>query len=190
MVRDLLERFRAANVPVLLREITSDVGVPTVAAVAEDPVLQDPALLVIGMGTHTNPDLAALRALTEVAQSRATQIHGAREDTTTGDLRRSIGYDRARRMNRYWFEAKSEVPASAIPALGTDDFLEDLRVMIERLDRVGLDRVIGVDLSRRECGLAVVRVVVPGLECYAMDPERRGGRCRHARLHRLSRPEL
>ena len=48
--------------PVLLRDITSDIGVPTVAAVAEDPVLRDPALLVIGMGTHTNPDLAALRA--------------------------------------------------------------------------------------------------------------------------------
>jgi ribosomal protein S12 methylthiotransferase accessory factor len=177
-------------VPVLLREITSDVGVPTVAAVAEDPVLRDPALLVIGMGTHTDPDLAALRALTEVAQSRATQIHGAREDTTTGDLRRSIGYDRARRLNRYWFEATSEVRSDAIPRLGTDDFLDDVRLMLDRLAAVGLDRAIGVDLSRPETDLAVVRVVVPGLECYAMDPERKGGRCRDARLHRLSRPEL
>lgn len=189
-VRGLLERFRKANVPVLLRDITSDIGIPTVAAVAEDPVLRDPALLVIGMGTHTDPDLAALRALTEVAQSRATQIHGAREDTTTGDLRRAVGYDRARRMNRYWFEAKGEVAADAIPSLGTDDFLEDIRVMLDRLRGVGLERAVGVDLSRPETGLSVVRVVVPGLECWAMDPERRGGRCRDARLHRLSRPEL
>ena len=185
----LLDRFRAADVPVLLREITSDVGVPTVAAVAEDPVLRDPALLVIGMGTHTDPDLATLRALTEVAQSRATQIHGAREDTTTGDLRRAVGYDRARRLNRYWFEAKREVAAPAIPSMGTDDFLADIEAMLARLAAVGLDRVVAVDLSRPETGLAVARVVVPGLECYAMDPERRGGRCRDARLHRLPRPE-
>lgn len=185
----LLDRFRAADVPVLLREITSDVGVPTVAAVAEDPVLRDPALLVIGMGTHTDPDLATLRALTEVAQSRATQIHGAREDTTTGDLRRAVGYDRARRLNRYWFEAKQEVAAPAIPSMGTDDFLADIEAMLARLAAIGLDRVVGVDLSRPETGLAVARVVVPGLECYAMDPERRGGRFRDARLHRLPRPE-
>lgn len=189
-VLDLLARFEAADVPVLLRDITSDAGIPTVAAVAEDPVLRDPALLVIGMGTHTDPALAMLRALTEVAQSRATQIHGAREDTTTGDLRRAIGYDRARRMNRYWFEAKETVAAGTLLRMGTDDFLDDIRLMIDRLEAVGLDRVIGVDLSRPECGLAVARVVVPGLECFAMDPERRGGRCGDARLHRLSRPEL
>lgn len=189
-VQSLLDRFQEANVPVLLRDITSDVGVPTIAAVAEDPVLRDPALLVIGMGTHTNPAIACLRALTEVAQSRATQIHGAREDTTTGDLRRAIGYDRARRLNRYWFEAKTTVEPQGIPALDTDDFFEDIRIVCDRLRTVGLDRVIAVDLTRPEIGIPVVRVIVPGLECYAMDPERKGDRCRHARYHRLPRPEL
>jgi len=189
-VRTLLDRFANANVPVVLREITSDVGVPTIAAVADDPVLRDPALLVIGMGTHTNPAVACLRALTEVAQSRATQIHGAREDTTTGDLRRTIGYDRARRLNRYWFEAARTIEAGVVPALDTDDFLDDIRLVCDRLRGVGLDRVYAVDLTRPECGVPVVRVVVPGLECFAMDTERRGDRCRHAGNHRLSRPEL
>ncbi len=189
-VQALLDRFADANVPVVLRDITSDIGVPTIAAVADDPVLRDPALLVIGMGTHTNPAVACLRALTEVAQSRATQIHGAREDTTTGDLRRSIGYDRARRLNRYWFEATRTIETGAIPALDSDDFLEDIRLVCDRLHVVGLDRVCAVDLTRPECGIPVVRVVVPGLECFAMDTERRGDRCRHARDHRLSRPEL
>jgi ribosomal protein S12 methylthiotransferase accessory factor len=189
-VRTLLDRFEAANVPVVLREITSDIDVPTIAAIADDPVLRDPALLVIGMGTHTNPDVACLRALTEVAQSRATQIHGAREDTTTGGLRRSIGYDRAKRLNRYWFEATRSIDATSIPALDSADFLEDIRRTCGRLREVGLDRVFAVDLTRPECGIPVVRVIIPGLECFAMDPERRGDRCRHARVHRLSRPEL
>ena len=189
-VQSLLDRFSEANVPVVLRDITSDIGIPTIAAVAEDPVLRDPALLVIGMGTHTNPAVACLRALTEVAQSRATQIHGAREDATTGDLRRAIGYDRARRLNRYWFESTCSVEPDALPALDTDDFLDDIHLVCDRLCAAGLDRVVAVDLTRPEIGIPVVRVVVPGLECFAMDPERKGDRCRHARDHRLPRPEL
>ncbi|KAF5055914.1 YcaO cyclodehydratase, ATP-ad Mg2+-binding [anaerobic digester metagenome] len=189
-VQSLLDRFQEANVPVILRDITSDIGIPTIAAVAEDPVLRDPALLVIGMGTHTNPAIASLRALTEVAQSRATQIHGAREDTTTGDLRRVVGYDRARRLNRYWFESDCSVEPEALPALDTDDFFDDIHLVCNRLRSVGLDRVIAVDLTRPEIGIPVVRVIVPGLECYAMDPERKGDRCRHARDHRLPRSEL
>ncbi|MGA7628657.1 MAG: YcaO-like family protein, partial [Methanoregula sp.] len=51
----------------------------------------------------------------------------------------------------------------------------------------GLDRVIVVDLTREEIGIPVVRVIVPGLEVYAMDPERRGERLRHAKNHRFSR---
>jgi ribosomal protein S12 methylthiotransferase accessory factor len=59
--------------------------------------------------------------------------------------------------------------------------------MVRKLNKQGLDRVIVVDLTRDEIGIPVVRVVVPGLESYAMDPERRGERVKHAEDHRLSR---
>ena len=35
--------------------------------------------------------------------------------------------------------------------------------------------------------VALVRVIVPGLEVFAMDPARRGERVKHAKNHRLSR---
>ena len=56
------------------------------AAVADDVLLKDPMLLTIGIGTHTSARIAVMRALTEVAQSRLTQIHGA---TGGHDNRRS-----------------------------------------------------------------------------------------------------
>ncbi len=59
--------------------------------------------------------------------------------------------------------------------------------MIEALNKQGLDRVIVVDLTRKEIGIPVVRVIVPGLEVFAMDAERRGYRVDHAKDHRLSR---
>jgi putative methanogenesis marker protein 1 len=189
-VADLLERFHRAEIEVHLRDITSDLGIPTIAAVADDVLLKDPALLTIGMGTHTSAPIAAIRALTEVAQSRLTQIHGAREDIPHADVRKQIGYERTKRLNRYWFEAETEVGMEEIRSLDTPDFLEDINLILEHLQRKGITRIITIDLTRPEIGIPVVRVIVPGLEVYAIDNERRGERCRNARNHRLSRSEL
>jgi len=186
---ELLKRFSDAEVEVRVKNITSDLGIPTFAAVSDDLRLRDPALLTIGMGTHTNARIALLRALTEVAQSRLTQIHGAREDTTVADFRRRIGYDRTRRMNRYWFDGDGEVDFRTIPSCDTDDFLTDIRHTLEVLAGAGFAHVIAVDLTRPEIGVPVVRVIVPGLEVFAMDQERIGPRCRDARNRRLSRPK-
>jgi ribosomal protein S12 methylthiotransferase accessory factor len=133
------------------------------------------------------PRIAFLRALTEVAQSRLTQIHGAREDTTTADLRTRMGYERVRRMNRYWFEADSAIPFSALPSQEHDDFLKDIGAIVTALGKAGMTRVLVADLTREEIGVPVVRVVVPGLEVYAMDNERMGARCRDAERSGLSR---
>jgi len=186
---DLLRRFAAADVDVVIRNITSDIGIPTFAAISDDTVLRDPALLTMGMGTHTNAGIAVLRALTEVAQSRLTQIHGAREDTDTADFRRRMGYERVKRMNRYWYEAPSAETFASVPSMDTDDFLTDIVHTTRRLEAAGFDRVIVVDLTRPEIGIPVVRVIVPGLETYAMDGERMGRRCRDAGRRRLSRPK-
>ncbi|MDD4567995.1 MAG: YcaO-related McrA-glycine thioamidation protein [Methanoculleus chikugoensis] len=186
----LLAKFAAAGVEVTLKDITSDIGIPTVAAVADDVVLKDPTLLTIGMGSHTSAHIAVLRALTEVAQSRLTQIHGAREDTDTADVRKRIGYDRTKRLNRHWFAENETVRFPEMPSFDSDDFLTDIHHVVDRLGAVGLSRVIVVDLTRPEIGIPVVRVIVPGLEMYAMDQDRMGRRCRDARSRRLPRSQL
>jgi ribosomal protein S12 methylthiotransferase accessory factor len=185
----LKECFQKAEIEIHLRDITSDLGIPTIAAVSDDILLKDPSLLTIGMGTHTNAGIAAIRALTEVAQSRLTQIHGAREDTPHANLRKMVGYERTKRLNRYWFEADGEVDLQEIRSLDTPDFLEDITTIVASLRRKGLDRVIVVDLTRPEIGIPVVRVIVPGLEVYAIDKDRRGERCRNAANHRFSGPQ-
>ena len=186
----LLEKFSAAGVEVLLRDITSDIGIPTFAAASDDLRLHDPALLTIGMGTHTSARVAVLRALTEVAQSRLTQIHGAREDATVADFRKSIGYERAKRINRHWFSESDTIDFATISSLESGDFLEDIAYVTGRLRQHGLTRVIVTDLTCAEIGVPVVRVIVPGLEVYAMDQDRIGERCKRATTGgRVSRAE-
>ena len=191
LASSLLDKFAQAEVEVRIKDITSDIGVPTIAAASDDLMLKDPALLTIGMGTHTNAGVAVLRALTEVAQSRLTQIHGAREDTTTADFRRQIGYERTKRLNRHWFESTGTEPFREITSQDSDDFLDDINLMLKRLGEAGMERAIVVDLTRPEIDVPVVRVVVPGLEMSAMDPDRRGRRWRDEvkRNRRLPRAE-
>jgi ribosomal protein S12 methylthiotransferase accessory factor len=131
--------------------------------------------------------VAVLRALTEVAQSRLTQIHGAREDTTLADFRKQIGYERTKRLNKHWFESSAKKSFHEIKSFESDDFLLDIKYMIEKLENAGFGRVVVVDLTREEIGVPVVRVIVPGLEIAAVDSERVGQRCRNARNRRLPR---
>jgi len=100
-IQTLIEKFSTANVSIKLIDLTSENNIPTIGAVSEDLSLKDPALLTLGIGTHLDPEIAAIRSITEVAQSRATQIHGTREDTTRANLLRETGYDRMKRINRH-----------------------------------------------------------------------------------------
>ena len=104
IINELLSKFNDEGIEIKLMDITADLKITTVAASADDTVLKDPALLTLGVGTHLDPNIAVIRALTEVAQSRATQIHGTREDTIRADFMRKSGYDRMKKMNRHYFQ--------------------------------------------------------------------------------------
>ncbi|PKL60878.1 MAG: YcaO-related McrA-glycine thioamidation protein [Methanomicrobiales archaeon HGW-Methanomicrobiales-4] len=185
----LMSRFNEEGIEVTLRDISSDIGLPTVVAVADDVTLRDPTLLCIGMGTHAVPEIAILRALTEAAQSRATQIHGAREDTQEGHMKRQIGYERTKRLNKKWFADGTEIDISEMYAHRSDDFLDDIMYTLNLLKSVGIHQVLVTDLTRQEIGIPVVRVIVPGLEHFAMDRDRTGTRCRSARRNYLPGPK-
>jgi len=101
---ELKRRMEEAGVLVKLWLLDHDVGIHTVVCATDDTVLHDPALLVMGAGSHLSPQIAVARALTEAAQSRMVQIHGAREDTDREQVVRTFGYEHMKRMNWFWYE--------------------------------------------------------------------------------------
>ncbi|MEM4644245.1 MAG: YcaO-like family protein, partial [Candidatus Methanomethylicaceae archaeon] len=123
------------------------------------------------------PEIALVRALTEAAQSRLTTIHGTREDTYKAVFARRIGYERMKRLNKKWFEGSGDrVSISELEGYDSDDVLEDINHIINKLKKAGLNEVIVVDLTRNEVNIPAVRVIVPGLEVYALDKDRIGAR--------------
>ncbi len=177
LINELLEKFNKTGIHVKIVNLTSDVEVTTIAAVSDDTVLKDPALLTLGVGTHLDPEIAVMRALTEVAQSRATQIHGTREDTTRAVFMRKAGYKRMKRINKHWFgELEEVINLDEIKNYAGKSFKEDIETTLKLLKKAGFEDILFVDLTKPEIEIPVVRVIIPGMEVYSVDPERVGKR--------------
>jgi putative methanogenesis marker protein 1 len=181
LLKETMDRFTSKGIEVHLKNLTSDIGMPVIAAAADDVVLHDAGLLTLGIGAHPSPKVAALKALTEVAQSRLTQIHGAREDAVMADGNRKLGYDRVKRMNQLWFgKAASSKGIDEMESIDKGDIEANISETVDRIHKVGLRSVITADLTRKEIGIPVVRVIVPGLEVFSIDSDRVGRRLMEA----------
>ncbi len=178
IINQILNKYQENGINIKLMDLTADVNVPTIAASADDTVLKDAGLLSLGIGTHLNPEIAILRALTEVAQSRATQIQGAREDTVRADFARKAGYERMKRINSYYFEDEDDKKLfTDIEDKSTKSINEDIEIVKDELKANELNKILYADLTRPELGVSVVRVVIPTMELYSLDNTRAGDRC-------------
>ncbi|QMW23271.1 YcaO-like family protein [Sandaracinobacteroides saxicola] len=175
--RQLFDRLAAAGLMTGLFDLTGDLGIPVYGATIVDADSASrwrtlPAFN--GYGCHLTPAVALLRALTEAAQSRLTHISGSRDDILPADFARAgndddVGAYRQllRRDPQRRFDRGD---------LATDDFEGDLARLLTALRRRGIRRAVAVDLSRPDIGVAVVRLVCPGLA--APVPLLRGRRIR------------
>lgn len=183
---ELASKFKDAGIELKVWLVPSDTGIPTVIAATDDVKLKDPALLVMGAGSHLKPEIAVARAITEAAQSRVVQIQGAREDTDRESFIRSVGYDRMKRLNGFWFEEGEKISLSEVQDLSRKSPAENIDVILEKLKDLA-ERVLVVDLSREEVKVPVVRVIIPGLELFTIDRDRKGKRIGSQRKKEFSR---
>ncbi len=171
---ELKMQMERAGIKVKLWLLESDIDIPTVVAALDDTILKDPALLVMGAGAHLKPEIAVTRALTEAAQSRVVQIHGAREDTDRERVVRTFGYEHMRKLNSYWYEELGHVRMDELEDSSSNTPAVNIKTVIERLEGLA-DGAIIVDLTR-SVDIPVVRAIIPMFELYTLDRERKGER--------------
>ena len=176
----LLELFERARVTVAVWDTTSDVGIPSFLCEIVDEVEDRIRALYActGHGCHPTRRIALLRALTEAAQSRLTAIAGSRDDLSRADYERTRSPDALRRSRKLTRGQGMRSFADA-PNWESVSFNGDIEWELERLQAVGVNQVIAVDLTRSEFNIPVVRVIVPGLEgppSYAYTPGERARR--------------
>lgn len=183
---ELAQKFKDTGVELKIWLVPTDTGIPTVIAATDDAKLKDPALLVMGAGSHLKPEIAVARAITEAAQSRVVQIQGAREDTDREGFIRSVGYDRMKRLNWFWFEEGEKISLSEVQDLSRKSPAESIDVILENLKGLA-EKVLVVDLSREEVAVPVVRVIIPGFELFTIDRDRKGKRITAGKKKEVSR---
>jgi ribosomal protein S12 methylthiotransferase accessory factor len=164
--RQLLAKFEAADVDVVVWPCTSDVGIASFICVIadrhENPMR--PLYTAMGTGCHPSRDIALLRALTEAAQARLTMISGARDDMSPSEYRISRHVDVLASQRAAMTKATDRVSLEDVPTYEAETFDEDVTWELDRLQGAGISQVIAVDLTKPELQIPVVRIVVPGLE--------------------------
>jgi len=176
-VKKIVNRFKHCNISLIVKDITTDLGIPTFIASSAEWVNHDYGYLVEGHGTHPDARIAILRAITEVAQSRAANIQGSRDDL------RKMKYDpEDSDENRSWqfMKAGYEREFSEVPSIENEDILDDINLMLSRLRETGLSKAIVIDLTNPELQMPVVRIIVPGLETFKINKQVVGSRAQES----------
>jgi ribosomal protein S12 methylthiotransferase accessory factor len=154
---------RLLGTEVWVLDVTTDLGVPSAAAISTGFDAFGSAALM-GFGAHLDPAIAVVRALTELAQMQAplTAMPAGTKLEFTGHAEEQW-FSNVTPESEPWLAPHSSVAPQDAPRHETiDDALDDL---IERLTGKGLD-VLWADLTRADVGLPVVRTFVPGLRHF------------------------
>ena len=162
-ISNLVKKFNDAKIPLIIKDITSPIGVPTFNASSIEWITEDYGYLAEGHGTHPDARIALLRAITEVSQTRAANIQGARDDL------RKISYGNSNSDEKktwQFMKSKNTIQFSNIKSFINDDILDDINFILSRLVSNGLKQVVVVDLTNPQIMIPVVRTIVPGLETF------------------------
>jgi YcaO-like protein with predicted kinase domain len=168
---ELIDKIEKSGLALRLFDITSDFAIPCFTAilgpgdsVSGQRARRDIRLVEVtgGAGAHPSPVRAAIRAVTEAAQSRLTYISGARDDISSATFSRSLPP-----LMRRAFDAVPASPAASSVRHrppGPRDLAYLLQHVLEALRNKGISSVIAVRLSDDTLPFDVVKVVIPELE--------------------------
>lgn len=161
---DMAGRIAAAGLTVRLFDVTSDIGVPCLSAVIADadilaakaPRYHD---VTAGHGAHPDPRRAAIRAITEAAQSRLTYISGARDDVFPETFTRQLPRETQQLFGAT--PAARTLPPATVAGAGASALFD---YVLDALRRAGIGTAVAVPLSSTSLPFSVVKVIVPELE--------------------------
>lgn len=170
-----VERFERTGSTVVLLDLTTDVGVPTILAILVTETEVAPAL-VFAAATDLDPEVAVRKSLEELAHTRRysqqvlTRLPRLEDDPSHANVVGQVDHlnfwsdHRHRRHADFIFESARRMDFDELPCLTTSSPERDLEILVRKIHESG-HRVIAVDLTTPdvgELGFTVVKAVVPG----------------------------
>jgi ribosomal protein S12 methylthiotransferase accessory factor len=160
-VGELIEKILRADIKLVLIWIASCIPVHTFWAVLLDPnAFSYCSTVNIGYGTHLSMSVAAIRAITEAAQSRLTFIHGAREDLTTGAYEPNAAHPR---LFAFFDALEGSTSWRGLTDMSGTTLDHDYHWILKHLSEAGYHSIFQITMTRPPVNIPVVRMFVPGL---------------------------
>jgi YcaO-like protein with predicted kinase domain len=165
--RAVIERLQASDLAVALWDMTSDIGVAAIRCQLMERSAGPGTMPLPAGGESCHPDrnVALLRAINEAAQARLSVIAGVRDDIGPDMYGRSDDPKLLEDWRRLVSANAGRRRFDAVPDRRFEASEDEICHLLARLRSAGLEQVISIDLSPPESdAVAVVRVIVPGLE--------------------------
>lgn len=133
----------------------------------------DMITFAFGCGTHSDPEIALSRAISEVGQI-AVSLSIQRKQLADERFRRNcdeqhiatlMKFDELSQLDELSFllDESEKIDFKTLHNYSQDDILTEINKLYEELERNGLDTIV-VDLTSPELNIPVVRVLVPGMQ--------------------------
>ena len=154
VLKDLVQRFKAQGIELILKDFSLGMPAPTVAALAWDPTtLGKTSEIVFTAGTSSSPVKAAIRAVTEVAQ-----LGG---DFCTNACYEASGLPKFASLDEcQWLLEGETCSLSSLPSIEDTDIANEVRNLVQGL---GDYSVYAVETTNPEIGVPAHYLVIPGL---------------------------
>ncbi len=161
--RQVLAKLDRAGLTVALWSTMTDVAVPSFYCLVVDQN-DETAHSGVGAGCHPVREIALLRALTEAVQVRTTYIAGSRDDLSPAEFTDAAIAQKHRAADALMSYGSPGQDFDRLDTRQNETFEDDVRWLLERLEAVGVEQILIVNLGQAAFRLSVVRVVIPGLE--------------------------
>jgi len=161
-VDGLFQKVKKAGLEIKLFDQTSDIGMPCVMAIIGEVEKHEYKHfdLAAGYGAHPNAARAAIRAITEAAQTRITSIAGSRDDIIPSEYSQAAASEHVKLLETSIIPNRKMT--SGIP-LGTS-LTELLNNTVTALEKVGINDIFAFPLCGDEFTFSVMKLVIPSLE--------------------------
>jgi ribosomal protein S12 methylthiotransferase accessory factor len=164
----LRKEYQARNREIWALDLTSDLGIPVVAAISKH-IRQTSESILIGLGCHLNMRIAVDRALAELNQmfwmsfpDHDTGLSGLNDKSTLH------WFATATTENQSYLLPATQLPPTCIDAIrprSSGHLLADIDLCRNTIEAKGMEMLV-LDQTRDDIGLPVVKVVVPGLRHF------------------------
>ena len=163
--------YRTLQRELWVLDITSDLNIPTFAAISRKKgrEVED---IIFGFGTHFDPQIAILRALTEANQMLlsvlTTDTKGNTQYPPLADLLGLKWWKTATLQSHPYLLPDANIPpkfCQDYPQVFHNDLREDIMYCQNIIAKQGMEMLI-LDQTRPDIGMKVVKVIVPGLRHF------------------------